>query len=404
VTDFAVRPLVDAELRAAQDVFRGSLHLPPPSDEKWRYISAIYEPARTFGAFAGDAVVGTTMSFPSSLALPGGKVLRAAGVTAVGVRADHRRRGILTELMRAQLAASAAAGEVFATLHASEGPIYGRFGYGLATRACSVTVNARRATVRPGLPRAGEVRLIDADEALSLLPKVYDRINGHRAGMMGRPPGWWSMVYERRMRTDELLLVAVHTGPDGVDGFATYTPQPDPRGPIASDDATLRMVDLHAGAAVAVNDLWRFLLEIDLVDKVIAYGRPQDEPLGAMLVDRYQVNSVLEDELWVRIIDVPAALAARTYGDAEPVVLEVRDSFLPDNSGRYLIGPHGTERTGLPAGLALDADVLAMIYLGGSRPSVLAGVGLVEATDPAALVSADRLFATDAPAWCGTMF
>jgi predicted acetyltransferase len=206
------------------------------------------------------------------------------------------------------------------------------------------------------------------------------------------------------VRGDDLVLVAVHTGPDGVDGFATYTPEPDARGPIASDDATLRVLDLQAGSADAVNDLWRFLLEIDLVDKVFGYVRPVDEPLGSMVVDRYMVHTLLEDELWVRIIDVPAALAARTYGAAEPVVLEVRDSFLPNNSGRYLVGPQGTERTESPAGLVMDADVLAMIYLGDSRPSVLAGVGLVDVTDAAALARADRLFATDVPSWCGTMF
>jgi predicted acetyltransferase len=129
-----------------------------------------------------------------------------------------------------------------------------------------------------------------------------------------------------------------------------------------------------------------------------------DEPVEAMLVDRYMATSELDSELWVRIIDVPAALAARQYGDAEPVVLEVRDSLLPNNSGRYRIGPQGTERTDSPADLLMDPDALAMIYLGSTRPSVLAGIGRLEASDPAALARADRMFATDLPAWCGTMF
>jgi predicted acetyltransferase len=404
VTDFTVRPLVESELRAAHDVFRGSLHSGPQTDEKWQYVSAIYEPSRTFGAFAGDALVGATMSFPSSLALPGGSGPPMAAVTGVGVRADYRRRGILTELMRVQLMAAASTGEMFATLHASEGAIYGRFGYGVSTIARTIKVNVRRARLRPDLPRGGEVRLLDADEALSLLPKVYDRICGHRPGMIGRSPGWWSMAYERRLRTDDIALIAAHTGPDGVDGFATYTPQPDYRGPAASDEATLQLLDLQAGTAAAANDLWRFLLGIDLVDKVVGYLRPMDEPVEAMLVDRYVVGSDLDDELWVRIIDVPAALAARPYGDAEPVVLEVRDSLLPNNSGRYRVGPQGTEQTDSPADLLMDPDTLAMIYLGSTRPSVLAGIGRLEASDPAALVRADRLFATDLPAWCGTMF
>ncbi len=404
MTDFTVRPLADSELRAAHDVFRGSLHSAPQTDEKWQYVAAVYEPSRSFGAFAGDVLVGATMSFPSSLALPGGSAPPMAAVTGVGVRADYRRRGILTELMRLQLMSAAAAGEVFATLHASEGAIYERFGYGLATLCRTIKVNARRARLRPGLPRGGEVRLLDADEALSLLPKVYDQIVGHRPGMIGRPPGWWRMVYERRLRTDDIVLIAAHTGPDGIDGFITYTPQPDDRGAMPGEDATLRILDLQASDPTAANDLWRFVIGIDLVDKVIAYVRPLDEPVAAMMVDRYVVASELDDELWVRIVDVPAALAAREYGDAEPVVVEVRDSFLPNNSGRYLVGPHGTERTDSPAGLVLDADALGMIYLGTTRASVLAGIGRIEASDPDVLARADRLFATDVPAWCGTMF
>lgn len=404
MTDFTVRQLTEAELRPAHDVFRGALHSGPQTDEKWKYVSPIYEPERSFGAFAGDTMVGATMSFPSSLSLPGGAAPPMAAVTGVGVRADHRRRGILTELMRAQLATAAAASEMFATLHASEGAIYGRFGYGLATRARTIKINVTRTRLRPDVRRGGEVRLLDIDEALSLLPKVYERICGQRHGMIGRSPGWWSTNYERRLRSDAVVLVAAHTGPEGVDGFATYTPQPEDRGPTAADVMTLQVLDLQAGTQAAANDLWRFLLGIDLVDWVTAFARPLDDPIQAMLVDRYTAESELGDELWVRLIDVPAALAARRYNEVEPVVLEVRDSLLQKNSGRYRVGPQGTERTDSPADLAMDADTLAMIYLGDTRSSALAGIGRVEAVDPNALARADRLFATDVPAWCGTMF
>jgi predicted acetyltransferase len=401
VTDFVIRLIGEAERRAAQDMFLGAMHWAPTTDERWPYLERLYEPGRAFGAFIDGKVIGSALSFGSSLALPGGGVLPMAAVTDVGVRADYTRRGVLTELMRTQLAASAAAGDVFAGLHASEGSIYGRFGYGIATVSRTVKVDAQRAEFRPKVPRGGEVHLVDADEALSLVPKIYERIRGSRPGLIGRPDCWWSMGYERRLRTSEYFLVAVHVGPDGEDGFAGYVPK-ESQSP-ESMHGTLRVPDMH-GTPGALNDLWRFLLGIDLVGEVIGIIRPVDEPLEAMLVNQHVVHSDLEDELWLRLVDVPAALAGRSYGVADPVVLEVRDRLLPNNSGRYRVGPDGVSRTDDPAELALDPGELAMIYLGSTRVSTLAGVGRIEVTEPSALRRADRLFATDITAWCGTMF
>jgi predicted acetyltransferase len=402
VSDFTVRALEAAELRAASDVFRGALHAAPISDEHWNHAVKEYEPSRTFGAFVDGKLVGTTLSFASSLALPGGATAPLAAVTGVGVRADHTRRGLLTELMRTQLRAVAEAGEVFAGLHASEAGIYGRFGYGIGTTTRTITVDAKRAQFRPEVPRGGDVRLLDADEAMDRLPGIYDRLLGDRPGMMGRPAGWWSASYERRMRSEEQFLVAVHTGPDGADGFVGYFPQKDNPNSMAGE-VTIRAYDLQ-GTPAALNDLWRYLLSVDLVSKVSAWARPLDEPLEAMLVNQHAASSELDDDLWVRIIDVPTALAARTYQDADPIVVEVRDRLLPNNSDRYRITPQGTERTKTAAVLAMDADALAMLYLGTTRASALASVGRIEVYDPAALPRADRLFATDVNSWCGTMF
>lgn len=403
MTDFVVRPVEESELRPAYDVFTASLHRKPIPDAEWSYIQAIHEPGRTFGAFVDGRAIGVALTFASSLTVPGGRVLPCAAVTSVGVRADHTRRGVLTELMRTQLAAAAAGGDVLAGLHASEGVIYGRYGYGVATSSRVLRIQSRRAELRPDVPRGGEVRLVDADEVLALLPELYERIQRERPGMMGRPAGWWQRTYVRRLRPDEQMFVAVHTGPDGADGFALYTPA-EGEPPGWDLEATLTVLDLQAANPLARNDLWRFLLGVDLVREVVAYLRPVDEPIEAMLVNRHAVRPEVEDELWLRLVDVPAALAGRTYGDAGPVVIEVRDALLPDNSGRYRVSPHGTERTGEPADLALDVDALAMIYLGDTRASTLAEIGRVDVAEPAALRRADRLFATDVAAWCGTMF
>ena len=191
VTDFRVRVLDEAEHRPAYNLFRRSVHSAAVSDQRWACMARFYEPGRAWGAFTASRLIGTAMSFGSVLALPGKADLPMAAVSGVGVRADHRRRGVLTELMRAQLTAAFAAGEVFAGLRASEAGIYGRFGYGLGTIARTTRVRTTRVALRPEVPSGGEVRLLDAEEALALLPDVYERNFGHRPGMIRRSAGWW---------------------------------------------------------------------------------------------------------------------------------------------------------------------------------------------------------------------
>lgn len=404
MTDFAVRLLEESEMRASSDLFFATLHYPPLSNEKWEYATGLYVPGRVWGAFADQTLIGTALFWESSLAVPGGAELPTAAVTCVGVRADHTRRGVLTELMRTQLTTAVEAGQVAAALHASEPVIYERFGYGQSTIARTARVRRRQAALRPEVPKSGEVRLLDGEQALSVLPATYERLYGHRPGMIRRIPAWWRYMYEARVRTKEHMQVAVHTGPDGYDGFVSYEPQEHPTQNSPWPERWLRVSDFHAVNQAVANDLWRFLLGVDLVDEVLVWARPTDEPLEAMLVDQRAVQAEFDDDLWLRLIDVPAALAARSYGQAEPVVLEVRDRYLPANSGRYLISPQGTERTTGPADLAMDVETLAAIYLGATRASTLAGIGRIQVTEPAALPRADRLFATDVAACCGTMF
>src|SRR4051794_28688311 len=158
-----------------------------------------YLPGRTFGAFDGGRQVGNAMSFASSLTVPGGATLPAAGVTYVGVRSDYRRRGALTGMMRAQLEDCAARGEVFAVLHASEPVIYGRFGYGVGTLARIVRVRSAQAEIRDSVPVTGTVRLLDDDEIIPTLKAAYPAIQPSRAGLMGRSDEWYVLSYKRRL-------------------------------------------------------------------------------------------------------------------------------------------------------------------------------------------------------------
>ncbi len=400
MTDFEIRTLRDDEHRAASTLFRATLHVPPSDDKDWERAARAYQSGGTIGVFDPD-FIGTARAFDAELTVPGGARLPMAGVTGVGVRADRTRRGVLRAMMSAQLADFAARGVVFANLLASEALIYGRFGYGLATRSRTYSVDRHRARLRPDAPAAGEVELLELDDAVAALPGVYERVE-HRPGMMTRPEVLWRLYENHLRRSTDPVKALVHHGPDGPDGYALYVVGGLRAHPWTK---TLEVSDMFAGTPAALAGLWRFLLGIDLVDRIVAEERPLDEPVELILADHRQGNvDRVEDEHWLRLVDVPRALAAREYGHAAPVVVEVTDPLLPANSGTYRITPDGAERTGGPAALALDVTTLAMLYLGTWRASALADAGRIEVRDPAAPAAADVLFGTRVQSWCGSFF
>ncbi|WP_243788771.1 GNAT family N-acetyltransferase [Saccharopolyspora gloriosae] len=406
MSEVDVRPLAESEYRQANDLFLASLNVPErSSEERWRRSVTRYEPGRAFGAYLDGELSGTAMSLSSSLEVPGGAVLPAAAVTGVGVRADRTRRGLLRELMHAQLADTRGRGEPVAMLHASETRIYPRFGYGLATRTHRVSVSRFRAELRADAPAGGQVRLVDGPTAEKLLPELYSRIATGRPGLIGRSEGWWSTRLFGTLENGGAQRIAVHSDESGTDdGFVLFEPA---KSDHHFDDGsiTMQVAELHAADAVATASLWRFLLSLDLVTTIAAIDRPVDEALPWWLADRrgYSVDR-LDDDLWVRLVDVPAALAARSYGAEDPVVIEVRDAVLPENAGSYRIGAGGAEPSDDPPHLSLDVDVLASLYLGDVTVTTLAEANRINVHDPAAASRADRLFATERPPWCGTGF
>ncbi|PXY22452.1 GNAT family N-acetyltransferase [Prauserella muralis] len=397
MTDHVTRVLREDELRAANTLFRATLHVGPPSDDEWDRLRPAYQPGRTLGVF-DDALIGTARSLDAELTVTGGRAVPLAAVTGVGVRADRTRRGVLTELMRAQLADLTERGVVAATLHASEGLIYGRFGYGVATVARACTVRRRLARLRPEVPAGGEVELLGADDPLGSLRETYAALP-RRAGMMSRPEPWWRGAEVYLRRGDEPLVAAVHHGTGGPDGFVLYRVSRTPGAP-----ATLRVIDLHYADAEAFAGLWRFLLNVDLVDDIEVEERPVDEPVELLFTDPRACRvTAAGDEIWLRLVDVPAALATREW-HGEPLVVEVDDPMLAGNTGRYHVGPGGARRTEEPPDLRLGVDALAMVYLGAWRPSALAHVGRAWLAGEDAAARADRLFGARTQAWCGTFF
>lgn len=405
MTAHDVRPLAESEFRSANAVFMAALNHRPSTDAEWATRSARFHPGRVWGDFLDGELAGTTLSLPSALTVPGGAELPAAAVSGVGVRADRTRRGVLTQLMRAQLADVRDRGEPIAMLHASETVIYPRFGYGMSTRSRIVEMDTHHASMRRDAPGdVASVRLVDANQARKLFPQAYRRIAG-RPGMIVRDGSWWeSRIGESEVSGDHTVF-AVHFDAGGdPDGFAAWTPRSNDHR-FSDGLCTLQVSDLQADGAEAAASLWRFLLGVDLADGVTAIDRPVDEPLEWWLTDSRQCRvRAVQDDLWLRLVDVPTALAARSYGDADPVVFEVRDRLLPENAGSYRIGPRGVERGGATPQISLDVDVLAALYLGGVAVSTLASANRLDVHDSGALAAADRLFATSRPPWCGTAF
>lgn len=403
MTDHEVRPLAESEFRAASTLFLGTLHRSPAADKHWERSKTRYEPGRVFGAFLDGELSGTVMSMPSTMVVPGGKSVPAAMVTAVGVRADRTRRGLLRSMMRAQLADVRERGETTAILHASETMIYERFGYGSATRSRRVWFRTASSALRDGVPGGGSVRMVDPETAETLLPEVYERLDSRRPGSIGRPAAWWTTVLSYVL--DSTQRIAVHHDAEGVpDGFVIYDVEVNDHR-FDNGHITVKVSDLRGSDAVAIAELWRFVLNLDLVDTVVAADRPVDELVEWMLRDARQCRTeALEDDLWVRLVDVPAALAARSYGGREPITVRVHDPLLSENSGTFRIGAQGVERCSDDPQLELDVAALGALYLGDVLVSHLVAANRVQVHDPSVLAVADEVFATVAVPWCGTGF
>ncbi|HEX6341472.1 GNAT family N-acetyltransferase [Umezawaea sp.] len=402
MADHDIRVLDESNYRTAHSLFRGSLHSAPAEDDRWEHVKRSYDPGRAFGAFQDDEMIGTAQSWPALLAVPGGAEVPAAAVSRVGVRADWTRRGVLSALMRRQFQAFREAGEVVSVLRASEAVIYGRFGYGVASRGRQLKLDRHRVTPAPSAGTGGRIRLVDLDTAVVVAPEVYTRAGLTRPGMTSRWPAWWTMNVDRALRYDNSRM-AVHRGADGDDGYVVYSV----KGGMgdSGSPSVLTVEDLVATTPEVWAELWRFVFRVDVVDQVVGELRPLDEPLEWLVVDRRAVKVTdVEDETWLRLVDVPAALAARGYGSAEPVVLEVRDRYLPDNDGAYRITPDGVERTTAAADVSLDVDLLGATYLGDVSFTELAGAGRIDVLDGAAPARADALFATARAPWSGTYF
>lgn len=356
----------------------------------------IFEPERGLLVRDGTTAVAHAAAFTRELGVPGASV-PAAHVTMVSVAPTHRRRGLLTTLMRRQLREIRDAGrEPIAVLWASEGRIYPRFGYGLAAQRLSVSCDTTELRLPEPASAAGTLRLDRPAARQDELARLYDRVRADRPGWSNRDERWWRYVVAdvkslRDGATERRVLL--HEGPAGLDGYALFRTKDEwdrggPRGEVRVDEVVAENPDAYLA-------LWRLLLTIDLTRKLSA-PLAVDEPLLWLVNEPRRLGAQLTDGLWVRVVDLPAALAARRYATELDVVLEVTDELLPENAGRWrLVG--GPSRatcaaTTEPAQLACDVRALGELYLGGTALGALAAAGRVRELVPGTLAAAGPAF------------
>ncbi|MFM9368183.1 GNAT family N-acetyltransferase [Streptomyces sp. Da 82-17] len=377
------RELPEDELDVALDLAYLAFHEKPEPELRAHHKELLRGCVRV-GAYDGDELVGTVSALPFTLSVPGGE-LPCPGVTFACVAPTHRRRGALSGMLAELFARCAAQDWPLAALWASESVIYGRFGFGEGTRAVTVEIDSGRPLALRIAPDDRPLCLIAPADAPAELAAFHDRTRADRPGRIARTRAWWAEEWMNEKDEDEPAyspprIVALG---EPLAGYAIYRTKRDDDGP-----GLVRVDDLEAESPAAAAALWQYLAAIDLTAKVRAWGRPADDPLLLFAADRDQVRVTAEfPALWLRLLDVRAALLGRSYAAPVDVVLDVHDAHLPANSGPHRLssdasGSTSYEPTHEPADLALAVRDLAACYLGATTPTALVQAGLATEHTP----------------------
>ena len=357
---------------------------------------------RTPCAFVDGKIVGTSYSLAQEIAVPGG-VLPSAAVRFVAVQPTHRRRGIMTRMMRHQIDDIHERAEPIAALWASDSGIYDRFGYGRACFAESWEIERQHTAIEHMPQLKGEVTFLAPDEAKPVFAEVYDRVFPSRPGMIKRDEnGWKHHLHDSEAQQrggNTAYFFAVYSRDGRTDGYVLYRNN--------NTNHSLVVRELLSTTDEAYAALWRFCFDVDLRIRTEANNRPVDDPLPWMLAEPRRLQRTLSDSIWLRLVDVATALEGRLYSRSDRLVINVSDSFCDWNDARFELdgGPDGARcrRTSKEADLVLSASDLASVYLGAVRFRTLHHAGRVMA-GPQALRRADAMFATELQPWCGDHF
>jgi predicted acetyltransferase len=388
---------IDLFFRALSGAF-GEAH---PDPEEVAADRALLEVERTFAAFDDGAIVGCAGVFTQEMVVPGGATVPTAGVTLVGVLPTHRRRGVLRALMGLMLDQAAERGEPLATLFASQGAIYGRFGFAPSAGHLSLDIALDRVTWAVD-PPGGRVRLLPRDEALPVMHGIYDRAVRSRSGGILQTPEQFAITHREPDKTEDKPFYAVHEDGDGQpDAYAMYRMKHRwPRGLPHVELKVWRLVAATAGGAQA---MWRYLFDVDLVSKVTTDARPIDDPLLLMMDEPRALRPELDDGLFLRPVDVAVAWERRSFAADGTVRVAVTDPFRPDAAGTFELrveaGAASCRRVEGDADVSCSVHAVGATYLSGHSWAQLAAAGRATEHTPGALVTLDAMHRTDLAPW-----
>ncbi len=370
----------------------------------------ILEQKRMLVAVEKKDIVGATATFSFNLRVPGADV-PAGGVTMVGVLPTHRRRGILRSMVKAQFEDSKKQKEPIAILWASEGAIYSNFGYGMATRHAAMDIEREHTVLRtPPVPDARSV-LLSRDEALKVLPDVYERMRPGIPGLFERSAEWWKVhrFYDpphRRHGAGPMTFVLIEVA-GRPEAYAIYSV----RQKWSADGISASTLEVTEDAATdsrAHLELWRYLFGVDLVARFRSSWLPVDHPLTWALREPRRLRMRVQDGLWLRVIDLPEALSRRAYLADGTLVFEVTDALLEENSGVWAVdandGRATVESTKEAPDLSVGIEDLGAAYLGGASFTELSRAGRVIERTPGALLRADTMWRWSPSPWCPELF
>jgi predicted acetyltransferase len=403
--DIAIRTIgedeFEAYMNAAEAAFGGFVE--PGDLQRERSIAEL---DRTFAAHDGEQIVGTAAVVTMPMTVPGAD-LQVGFVTAVGVVPTHTRRGINTALMRRTLEDARDRGEAVDVLFASEGSIYGRFGYGMAAPELRLDARTTHAGFVRGYQPSGSIRLASQQEGMDAILLVHGTARRGRPGSIELTPTRLTYaLHDHGEDKGKPRFFALHEGPDGVDGYLVYRVKHDWETGVPDNKLEVNLLDAANPGAYA--DLWRYAFDVDLVTRVSAWARPIDETLLHLVREPRRLNARRDDGLWLRLVDVAAALAARRYAGTGRVVVEVHDPFCPWNEGRFALegGPDGAAcaATTEEPDLVATVNEVAAAYLGGPTFRQLQRAGRVSEERPGALARADAMFGWDPAPWCAFGF
>jgi predicted acetyltransferase len=377
---------------------------PPEGDERFRRLVPL---DRTRCGFDNGKMVSTSGAFDLEMTVPG-NVLRCGGTTMVAVAPTHRRQGLLRQMMRSHLDDVKEHEEPIAGLWASDSAIYGRFGYGCASVCYELTLDRGHVDLHRLAPSTESVRMVDREEALELAPTVYDRLAASTPGFFARSGDWWA---SRSFRDTESarsgatsLRFAVVDGAEGVDGYVAFRTKSD--WDEGHGNGKVTVGDLFGTTPESWAALWSFVSSQDLITVIEADLRPTDDPIFDLLAGSRRAKAVRSDALWIRIMDVPAALSGRVYSAPIDVTIAVSDP-MGDVTGTYRLRADGDDVECTPSkdepDVHLDLEDLSAGYMGMARFRQLSRAGRVTG-DPKTLTALDAAFAWDPQPWCPEIF